>query len=117
MAETVGPYTPVVRAGDWLVCSGQIGVVDGSIVDGGITAELRQAIENLRVLLEGQGSSIAEVIKVTVFLTDMDDYSLVNKIYVEEFGGHRPARSAVAVVGLPMGAVVELEAWAWAPLV
>lgn len=115
MTKPVGPYTPVVRAGDWLVCSGQVGIADGALVDGGLKPQLRQAMANLRALLEGEGSSLGAVVKTTVFLVDMDDYAAMNEVYIELFGDHRPARSAVAVAALPIGAVVELEAWAWAP--
>ena len=115
MTKPVGPYTPVVRAGDWLVCSGQVGIADGALVDGGFEPQLRQAMANLRALLDGEGSSLDAVVKTTVFLVDMDDYATMNEVYIELFGDHRPARSAVAVAALPIGAVVELEAWAWAP--
>lgn len=115
MATPVGPYTPVVRAGDWLICSGQIGIADAKIVEGGLEAELRQAMANLQALLEGEGSSMGAVAKTTVFLTDMAHYGAMNAVYTELFGDHRPARSAVAVAALPLGAVVELEAWAFAP--
>ena len=112
MSKPVGPYTPIVRAGEWLVCSGQVGIADGALVEGGLEAELRQAFVNLRGLLEGEGATLDDVVKTTVFLVDMDDYAEMNAVYVEEFGDHRPARSAVAVAALPIGAVVELEAWA-----
>ena len=115
MSKPVGPYTPIVRAGDWLISSGQIGIVDGALVPGGVEAELRQAMCNLKGLLEGEGASLDSVTKTTVFLTDMNDYAVMNAVYIELFGDHRPARSAVAVAALPIGAVVELEAWAWAP--
>lgn len=108
----VGPYTPIVRAGDWLVVSGQVGIVDGKLVTGGVQAELTQALANLAALLEGEGASLADVVKTTLFLRHIDDYAAVNKVYVEAFGEHRPARSAVAVAGLPVGALVEVEAWA-----
>ena len=107
------PYTPVVRAGDWLVCSGQIGMVDGKLSDGGLKAELAQAVANLAAVLEGEGASLSQVVKTTVFLTHMSDYDVMNTAYVEAFAGHRPARTAVAVAGLPFGAMVELEAWAY----
>ena len=109
----VGPYTPVVRAGSWLVCSGQVGVVRGSLVDGGVQAQTRQALLNLRTLLEGEGAGLASVVKTTVFLAHISDYASVNDTYVEVFGDHRPARSAVAVAALPLGALVEVEAWAY----
>jgi len=113
MAKPVGPYTPVVRAGDWLVVSGQVGVVDGELVRGGMEAELRQALANLQALLEGEGASLANVVKTIVFLRHIDDYGPMNEVYTEVFGSHRPARSAVAVAGLPLGAIVEVEAWAY----
>jgi len=113
MAKAVGPYTPVVRAGDWLIVSGQIGVRDGSLVTGGMRDELRQALANLRALLEGEGASLDEVVKTTVFLRHIDDYAVMNEAYIESFGDHRPARAAVAVAGLPLGALVEVEAWAF----
>jgi len=112
-AKPVGPYTPMVRAGDWLIASGQLGLADGALVDGGVPAQLNQAIANLEALLEGSGASLAAVAKVTVFLIDMADYTSMNDAYVAAFGEHRPARSALAVAGLPLGAAVEIEAWAW----
>jgi 2-iminobutanoate/2-iminopropanoate deaminase len=109
----VGPYTPVVRAGGWLVVSGQLGLADGQLVEGDAPQQLTQAIANLGALLEGEGAALTDVAKTTVFMTDIADYGAVNEAYVSAFAGHRPARSAVAVAGLPMGAVVEIEAWAW----
>ena len=111
--KPVGPYTPVVRAGDWLVVSGQVGIVDGRLVAGGVAGELRQAIANLRALLEANGASLDRVVKTTVFLRHMSDYALMNEVYVESFGDHRPARSAIGVAELPLGALVEVEAWAF----
>lgn len=112
MSKPVGPYTPIVRAGDWLVVSGQVGLRDGQIVDGGVREQLEQALANLRGLLEGEGASMSDVVKTTIFLRQMDDYVEMNEAYVAAFGEHRPARSAVAVAGLPLGALVEIEAWA-----
>ncbi len=112
MTTPVGPYTPIVRAGEWLVCSGQIGIADGALVDGGLEAQTRQALANLADLLAGEGASLADVVKTTVFLADMGDYAAMNEVYTAAFGDHRPARSAVAVAGLPLGARVEIEAWA-----
>ena len=113
MIKPVGAYTPVVRAGGWLVCSGQVGLRDGVMVDGGVREQAAQALVNVRTLLEGEGSSLAEVVKTTLFLADIDDFQVVNQTYAEIFGDHRPARSTVAVAGLPLGALVEVEAWAW----
>jgi len=115
MPAPVGPYTPIVRAGDWLICSGQLGMREGALVDGGVQAQARQAIANLSALLEGEGASLAQVAKTTVFLAHISDFALVNEVYVECFGDHRPARSAFAVAALPMGGLVEIEAWAFAP--
>lgn len=112
MSTPVGPYTPLVRAGDLLIASGQLGLGDAGLVDGGVAAQLRQAMTNLADLLEGAGASLNDVVKTTVFLVDMDDYATMNEVYCEMFGDHRPARSAVAVAALPIGALVEIEAWA-----
>ena len=111
----VGPYTPIVRAGDWLIVSGQVGIKDGKLVDGGVQAQLQQALNNLKGFLEQHGATMHDVAKATVFLTDMGDYAAMNETYIAAFGGHRPARSAVAVQALPIGALVEVEAWAFKP--
>lgn len=113
MSTPVGPYAPIVRAGDWLVVSGQVGLKDGHLVSSGLQAELQQALENLQALLASEGATIDQVVKTTVFLLHMRDYALMNETYTAFFGAHRPARSAVAVVELPVGALVEVEAWAY----
>jgi 2-iminobutanoate/2-iminopropanoate deaminase len=113
MSKPVGPYTPIVRAGEWLVVSGQVGILDGRLVPGGLEAELRQAVANLAGLLESEGATLQDVTKTTVFLRHLgSDYLKMNDVYIELFGDHRPARSAVGVADLPIGALVELEAWA-----
>jgi len=112
MTTPIGPYSPVVRAGEWLICSGQLGLRDGAIVDGGVQAQARQAIANLGALLESEGASLADVVKTTVFLAHISDFAAVNDVYAEGFGETRPARSAFAVAALPMGGLVEIEAWA-----
>ena len=103
----------MLRAGGWLVCSGQLGLRQGALVRGGAWEETTQALANLRSLLEGEGASLRDVVKTTVFLTDMADYPAMNESYAQAFGDHRPARSAVGVTALPLGASVEIEAWAW----
>lgn len=115
MSKPLGPYTPVVRAGDFLVTSGQLGQVEGQLVEGGIVAETRQAMENLKVVLESEGASLSDVVKTTVFLADIADWAAMNDPYLEALGDHRPARSAFAVGALPLGARVEVEAWAHRP--
>jgi 2-iminobutanoate/2-iminopropanoate deaminase len=109
----VGPYTPIVRAGDWLVCSGSLGLAEGKLVEGGVAAQVTQAVTNLAALLRAEGASLTSVVKTTVFLADIEDYGAMNTAYMAAFGDHRPARSAFAVAGLPLGAAVEIEAWAW----
>jgi len=112
MSTPVGPYTPIVRAGDWLVVSGQVGIKDGKLVDGGTGGQLQQALENMAALLASEGATKEHVVKTTVFLRHMSDYALMNEIYTAFFDGHRPARSAIGVAELPIGALVEIEAWA-----
>jgi 2-iminobutanoate/2-iminopropanoate deaminase len=107
------PYSPIVRAGEWLIVSGQIGLLDGDLVPGGVEAEFSQAMANMAALLEGEGSSLADVRKTTVFLRHMRDYSLVNEVYADLFAEPYPARSAFAVAELPFVALVEIEAWAY----
>lgn len=116
MSTPVGPYTPMVRAGDWLISSGQVGLRDGALVGGGVDGELRQAIANLEGLLVAAGATLTDVVKTTVFLRHMSDYLPMNEAYIECFGDHRPARSAVGVAELPLGALVEIEAWAFVPV-
>lgn len=109
VAAPVGPYTPAVRAGEMLFCSGQIGL-DGAELVQGFEAQVRQSMGNLQSLLKDQGAEMTDVVKTTVFVTDMAEYTTMNEIYLECFGDHRPARSAVAVAALPKGALFEIEA-------
>jgi 2-iminobutanoate/2-iminopropanoate deaminase len=110
--KPVGPYTPIVRAGDWLVCSGQLGLSAGKLVDG-LVPQVAQAVANAETLLLSEGASLDDVVKTTVFLADIADYSTMNEAYVAAFGDRRPARSAFAVAALPLGAAVEIEVWAF----
>ncbi len=112
MAKPIGPYSPILQSGEWFITSGQIGLHDGQLVSGGLEAELNQIFQNLKSLLATEGLTLQNIVKTTVFLVDIDDYQLMNTIYMQEFGSHRPSRSAVAVTALPLGAVVEIEAWA-----
>ncbi len=113
MTTPVGPYAPIVRAGGWLITSGQVGIQDATLIPGGVKAQTRQALANLSGLLESEGSALGQVVKTTVFLRHLSDYPTMNEAYAAVFGGHRPARSAVGVAELPLGALVEIEAWAW----
>lgn len=112
MSAPIGPYSPIVRAGEWLVTSGQLGLVDGRIVPGGIRQETEQALANLQGLLQSAGAAMTDVVKATVFLRHMRDYPIVNEVWTAAFGDHRPARTAVAVTELPLHALIEIEAWA-----
>jgi 2-iminobutanoate/2-iminopropanoate deaminase len=116
MSKPLGPYTPAVRAGDWIIVSGQLGLKDGVLVDGGVLAQTAQAVENLKAQLASLGATIDDVAKTLCFLTDMDTFATFNEAYVAGFGESRPARSTIGVAALPAGAAVEIEAWAFKPL-
>jgi 2-iminobutanoate/2-iminopropanoate deaminase len=114
MSAPVGPYTPIVRAGDWLIVSGQVGVDGGKLADG-VAAQAAQAVRNVAAQLATEGAALTDVAKTLCFLTNMDDFATFNEAYVAGFGDHRPARSTVGVAALPIGALVEIEAWAYKP--
>lgn len=116
MSKPLGPYTPAVRAGDWIIVSGQLGLKDGALVEGGVAAQTAQAVENLAAQLASMGAGLGDVAKTLCFLTDMDTFATFNEAYVAGFGDHRPARSTIGVAALPAGAAVEIEAWAHQPL-
>ena len=116
MTKPLGPYTPAVRAGDWIIVSGQLGLVDGALVEGGVPAQTAQAVENLKSQLASMGATVADVAKTLCFLTDMETFAAFNDAYVAGFGDSRPARSTIGVAALPAGAAVEIEAWAFKPL-
>jgi 2-iminobutanoate/2-iminopropanoate deaminase len=108
----IGPYSLAVKAGDFLYTSGQLGLDAASenLVEGGVEAETRQALTNLKKILQAGGSSLASVVKTTVFMRDMADFAKMNAVYAEFFTGDCPARSAVQVAALPKNAAVEIEA-------
>jgi 2-iminobutanoate/2-iminopropanoate deaminase len=110
--KAIGPYSVAVQTGQMVYTAGQIGLEPstGEIVPGGIEAETRQVLTNLKNVLEAAGSSLGDVVKTTVFLRDMADFAKMNAIYGEFFTQHPPARSTVAVAGLPKGGAVEIEA-------
>jgi 2-iminobutanoate/2-iminopropanoate deaminase len=104
------PFSEAVRVGRMLYLSGQIGTDGtGNLVTGGILAETRQAMENIRATLMRHGSSLDRVIKVTVMLADMSEWGAMNEVYVTFFNEHLPARSAFGATGLALGARVEIE--------
>ena len=110
-----GPYSPAVRAGDWIVMAGQVGInATGTMADG-IEGQTRQILANIGAVLGDCGASWADVAKTTIFLTDLGNFSTVNALYSEAIGPNRPARSTVGVAALPAGAVVEIECWVHRP--
>ncbi len=108
----VGPYSQAITANGFVYTAGQVPLVPetGALIEGDIQVQTRQALTNLQAVLEAAGSSLQQVIKVTVFLNDMDDFSAMNEIYAEFFDDAPPARSAVEVARLPLDAQVEIEA-------
>jgi len=118
--EAFGPYSPWRRAGDLVVTSGQLGVVAGpdkpTMIDGGAPEQLRQALVNARAVLAEAGATFDQVVKATLFLTTMDVFAACNEVWIEAFEPPRPTRTAVAVAQLPLGALAEVELWAYAPL-
>jgi 2-iminobutanoate/2-iminopropanoate deaminase len=115
MNKPLGPYSPFVRAGDFVIVSGQGGMRDGAVVEGGVTAQTTQTMANLAARLAEAGAALSDVVKTTCFLTDMGTFAEFNDAYAAAFGDHRPARSTVEVSALPGGMNVEVEAWAYKP--
>ncbi len=107
----IGPYSQGVRAGDFAFFSGQIPLDPGTgeVVSGGIEVQARQVMKNMGAALEAAGLSFAQVIKTTIYLTDLNDFSVVNEIYGECFSGVYPARATVQVAALPKGVSIEIE--------
>lgn len=103
------PFSDAVRAGDLLFLSGQLGTRDGQLVPGGIEAETAQVLDNIRAILERNGSSLERVVKCTAFLADMGEWARMNAVYRRSFTTHLPARSALGAAGLAFGARIELE--------
>ena len=112
--EAIGPYSVAIRVSPLVFTAGQLGIdrATGELVPGGIEAETRQALLNLTNVLESAGSSLAMVVKTTVFLREMSDFPRMNAVYAEFFTQGAPARSTVQVAGLPKAAAVEIEATA-----
>lgn len=109
--KAIGPYSQAVRANGFLFTAGQVALdpETGQLVSGGIAEQTARALENLRGVLQAAGVGFAQVVKTTVFLVDMADFTEMNEAYARAFGDHRPARSTVAVAALPRGARVEIE--------
>lgn len=110
--KAIGPYSHATKAGAFLFASGQLGInpASGDLVAGGVEAETRQALTNLKAVVEAGGSSLGQVLKTTVFLRDINDFSRMNAVYGEFFAENPPSRSAFQVAALPKNAAVEIEA-------
>ena len=109
--KAIGPYSQAIRTENLVFTAGQIGLDPATmnIVEGGIEAQTRQVLTNLKHVLEAADSGLNFVVKTTVFLQSMDDFAAMNAVYAEFFPENPPARSTIAVVGLPKGAMVEIE--------
>jgi 2-iminobutanoate/2-iminopropanoate deaminase len=110
--RAIGPYSQATRSGGFLFTAGQVGFdpTTGELVDGGIAGQTRQVLQNITEILKAAGLELSDVVKTTVFLVDMADFTPMNEAYAAAFGEHRPARSTVAVAALPRSARVEIEA-------
>ncbi len=110
--KAIGPYSQAICTDTMVFTAGQIGLdpVSGELIAGAVEEQTRQALTNLQNVIEAAGSTIENVVKTTVFLKDMNDFPKMNAIYAEFFGENPPARSTIAVAGLPKGGLVEIEA-------
>lgn len=108
----IGPYSQAIKAGGFVFCSGQVAIDPrtGQFVAGGVAEQTEQVLKNLSAVLEAAGSSLDQVVKTTVFLADMKEFSAMNEVYARFFSEPPPARATVAAAGLPRDARVEIEA-------
>jgi 2-iminobutanoate/2-iminopropanoate deaminase len=111
LAPPAGPYSPAIQVDGFIFISGQAGQdpVTGKLVEGGVAAEAERVFRNLAAILEAAGRSFDDVIRAGVFLTNMSDFAAVNGVYARHFNRPFPARTTVAVAGLPLGASVEID--------
>lgn len=111
-----GPYSHAIRAGDWVILSGQGGfdAATGAIADG-VEAQTRHTLANIATVLGDCGVSMTDVAKVTVYLADMDDFAAMNEAYAAAFAGHKPVRTTIQAARLPLDLRVEIEVWAYKP--
>jgi 2-iminobutanoate/2-iminopropanoate deaminase len=110
--QAIGPYSQAIRTEQFIFVSGQVPLnpETGELIEGDISAQTGQVLQNIENVLQEAGSSLAHVVKTTIFITDMDDFPVVNAAYEEFFRSDPPARSTIQVAGLPKGARVEIEA-------
>ena len=111
--EAVGPYSQAAQVGNLIYLSGQIPIDPETqelcLFDGDVTKQAELVISNIQGVLQSKGLTLKDIFKTTIFLTDMADFAAVNEVYAKAFGNHRPARSTIAVAGLPKGVSVEIE--------
>ncbi len=107
----IGPYAQAIATGGFVFTSGQVGLdpATGELVAGGFEAQARRALANLEAVLAAAGCTFADVVRATIYVTDLGHFPRLNELYGEALGGHRPARSTVQVLGLPKGALVEID--------
>lgn len=111
----IGPYSPAVKVNGLIYTSGQVPVtLDGTMVERDIKVQTRQVLTNLRTLLEDAGTGMENVVKISIYLENIDDFGIVNVLFAEAFGEHKPARSTISVNGLPKNAMVMVDAVALA---
>lgn len=110
--QAIGPYSQAIRAGGMIFCSGQVALdpATGELVQGDVAQETRQVMKNLAAVLEAGGAGLGDVVKTTIYLTDLGDFSEVNAVYGGFFTGDPPARATVQVAALPLGCRVEIDA-------
>ncbi len=110
--RAIGPYSQGVRVGDWVFCSGQIGLdpATGELAAGGVVAEANRVLDNLGAVLAAAGGSLESIVRTTIYLVDLADFGRVNEIYERRFNAPVPARATVGVAALPRGARVEIDA-------
>ena len=111
IAPTAGPFSPAIQAGGTVYLSGQVGQdpITGHLVEGGVTRQMEQALMNARSVLAAAGRSLADVVRVGIYLTDMGDFQAINAVYARHFEAPYPARTTVTVAALPLGAAVEVD--------
>jgi 2-iminobutanoate/2-iminopropanoate deaminase len=109
--KAIGPYQQAIKANGFIYTAGQIPIdpTTGNFVEGGIAAQTRQVLENLKAVLEAGGSALERVVKATVFLKNMSDFAAMNEVYAQYLGSAKPARSTVAVAELPRDALIEID--------
>lgn len=106
----IGPYSPAVKVNGMIYTSGQVPIsLDGTMLERDIKVQTRQVLSNLRTLLENAGSGLEKVVKVSLYLENIEDFGIVNVLFAESFGNHKPARTTIAVKGLPKNSMIMVD--------